>query len=73
VYPTGNASSRPWDFGIAGIRASELQGLQVQDVILSDIPGTLDSIRVVRTALQGDGSGTTERRRASHPRIAKCL
>ncbi len=33
-----------------GVRASELQGLQVQDVTLSDIPGTVGSIRVVRTA-----------------------
>lgn len=33
-----------------GIRASELQGLQVQDVTLSDIPGTVGSIRVTRTA-----------------------
>ncbi|MCV7343799.1 tyrosine-type recombinase/integrase [Mycolicibacterium rhodesiae] len=33
-----------------GVRASELQGLQVQDVTLSDIPGTVGSIRVERTA-----------------------
>lgn len=33
-----------------GVRASELQGLQVQDVTLSDLPGTVGSIRVVRTA-----------------------
>lgn len=33
-----------------GVRASELQGLQVQDVTLADIPGTVGSIRVVRTA-----------------------
>lgn len=33
-----------------GVRAAELQGLQVQDVTLSDIPGTVGSIRVVRTA-----------------------
>jgi integrase len=33
-----------------GVRASELQGLQVKDVTLSDIPGTVGSIRVVRTA-----------------------
>jgi integrase len=33
-----------------GVRASELQGLQVQHVMLSDIPGTVGSIRVVRTA-----------------------
>lgn len=35
-----------------GVRASELQGLQVQDVTLSDIPGTVGSIRVVRTAMR---------------------
>lgn len=33
-----------------GVRAAELQGLQVQDVTLSDMPGTVGSIRVVRTA-----------------------
>jgi integrase len=33
-----------------GVRASELQGLQVQDITLSDIPGTVGSIRIVRTA-----------------------
>jgi integrase len=33
-----------------GVRASELQGLQVQDVTLSDIPGTVGSIRIARTA-----------------------
>lgn len=33
-----------------GVRASELQGLQVQDVTLSDIPGTVGSIRIQRTA-----------------------
>lgn len=33
-----------------GVRAGELQGLQLQDVTLSDIPGTVGSIRVVRTA-----------------------
>lgn len=35
-----------------GIRASELQGLQLRDVTLSDIPGTVGSIRVVRTAMR---------------------
>ncbi|QNI08309.1 site-specific integrase [Mycobacterium kubicae] len=35
-----------------GVRASELQGLQVHDVTLSDIPGTLGSIRVIRTAMR---------------------
>ena len=44
-----------------GIRASELQGLQIQDVTLSDIPGTVGSIRITRTARrkrvkQEDGS-----------------
>jgi len=38
-----------------GIRASELQGLQVQDVTVSGIPGTVGSIRVVRTAMRKDG------------------
>lgn len=32
-----------------GVRAAEFQGLQVGDVSLSDIPGTVGSIRVVRT------------------------
>jgi len=35
-----------------GVRASELQGLQVQDVTFSDIPGTVGRIRVVRTAMR---------------------
>ncbi|OCB25696.1 integrase [Mycobacterium malmoense] len=38
-----------------GVRAAELQGLQVQDVTLSDIPGTVGSIRVVRTAMRKMG------------------
>jgi integrase len=33
-----------------GVRASELQGLQVQDVTLSNLPATVGSIRIVRTA-----------------------
>lgn len=37
-----------------GVRASELQGLQVQDVTLSDIPGTVGSIRIARTARRKD-------------------
>lgn len=37
-----------------GVRASELQGLQVQDVTLSDIPGTVGSIRIERTARRKD-------------------
>lgn len=35
-----------------GIRASELQGLQLQDVTLSDIPGTAGSICITRTAMR---------------------
>lgn len=38
-----------------GVRASELQGLQVQDVTLSDIPGTVGSIRIQRTAIRKQG------------------
>lgn len=41
-----------------GIRAAELQGLQVQDVTLSDIPGTVGAIRVVRTAARKDEKWT---------------
>ncbi|MBF9317004.1 tyrosine-type recombinase/integrase [Mycobacteroides chelonae] len=37
-----------------GVRASELQGLQVKDITLSDIPGTVGSIRVVRTNQRKD-------------------
>ncbi|WP_230487556.1 tyrosine-type recombinase/integrase [Mycobacterium intracellulare] len=33
-----------------GVRASELQGLQLQDVVLSTLPATVGSIRIVRTA-----------------------
>ena len=33
-----------------GVRASELQGLQVQDVTLSTLPATVGSIRITRTA-----------------------
>jgi integrase len=32
-----------------GVRVAELQGLQVGDVTLSDIPGTVGSVRVLRT------------------------
>lgn len=32
-----------------GVRVAELQGLQVQDISLSDIPGTVGSVRIVRT------------------------
>lgn len=38
-----------------GVRAAELQGLQVRDVTLSDIPGTVGAIRVVRTAARRGG------------------
>lgn len=38
-----------------GVRASELQGLQVQDVTLSNIAGTVGSIRVERTAMRKKG------------------
>lgn len=33
-----------------GVRASELQGLQLQDVTLSALPATVGSVRIVRTA-----------------------
>ena len=33
-----------------GVRAAELQGLQVQDLTLSDVPGTVGAVRVSRTA-----------------------
>ncbi|MDM4142418.1 MULTISPECIES: site-specific integrase [Mycobacterium] len=32
-----------------GVRAAELQGLQVQDVTLSDIAGTVGAVRIART------------------------
>jgi integrase len=32
-----------------GVRVAELQGLQVQDLTVSDIPGTVGSIRITRT------------------------
>lgn len=38
-----------------GVRASELQGLQVQDVTLSDISGTVGSVRIARTAKKQSG------------------
>ena len=40
-----------------GVRAAELQGLQVQDVTLSDIPGTVGSIRVQRTMKRSRAEG----------------
>lgn len=57
--PAGSTYTRPGNdvYALAvlfaahtGVRASELQGLHVQDVTLSDTPGTVGSIRVVRTA-----------------------
>jgi integrase len=38
-----------------GVRAAELQGLQVQDVTLSAVPGTVGAIRVVRTSKREKG------------------
>jgi integrase len=38
-----------------GVRAAELQGLQVQDVTLSDIPETVGSVRIARTAKREGG------------------
>jgi integrase len=38
-----------------GVRAAELQGLQVQDVTLSDIPGTTGAVNVARTAAKQNG------------------
>jgi integrase len=43
-----------------GVRAAELQGLQVQDVTLSDIPGTVGSIRVTRTMKRSRPEGAPE-------------
>ena len=41
-----------------GVRASELQGLRVQDVTLSDLSGTVGNVRVVRTASRRTGKWT---------------
>lgn len=41
-----------------GVRASELQGLQVQDVTLSEIAGTVGSIRITRTKKRASGTWT---------------
>ncbi|OBF69618.1 integrase [Mycobacterium sp. 852002-51971_SCH5477799-a] len=41
-----------------GVRAAELQGLQVQDLTLSDISGTVGAIRVARTAKRETGRWT---------------
>ncbi|GAS91536.1 tyrosine-type recombinase/integrase [Mycolicibacterium brisbanense] len=49
-----------------GVRVAELQGLQIQDLTLSDIPGTVGSVRVVRTLKKGrptpnhDGNAVNE-------------
>lgn len=42
-----------------GVRAAELQGLQVGDVTLSDIPGTAGAVRIVRTATPRNGQWIT--------------
>lgn len=54
-----------------GVRASELQGLQVGDVTLSDIPGTVGAVRVVRTAARKSGAWTygTPKSEASSDRV----
>jgi integrase len=54
-----------------GVRASELQGLRVQDVTLSDIPGTVGGIRVVRTAARRAGKWVygTPKSEASSDRV----
>lgn len=54
-----------------GVRASELQGLQVQDVTLSAHPATVGSIRVVRTAARKGGTWTfgTPKSEASSDRV----
>lgn len=41
-----------------GVRAAELQGLQVQDITLSALPATVGSVRVVRTARREGGKWT---------------
>jgi integrase len=43
-----------------GVRVAELQGLQVQDVTLSDIPGTVGSVRVVRTKKKARPEGADD-------------
>lgn len=43
-----------------GVRVAELQGLQVGDVTLSDIPGTVGSVRVVRTMKKARPSDAAE-------------
>lgn len=41
-----------------GVRAAELQGLQVGDVTLSDLPGTVGSVRIERTKQRRGGVWT---------------
>ncbi len=43
-----------------GVRVAELQGLQIQDLTLSDIPATVGSIRVVRTLKKARPKGGTD-------------
>lgn len=43
-----------------GVRAAELQGLQVHDVTLSDIQGTVGSIRVQRTMKRSRAEGAPD-------------
>lgn len=43
-----------------GVRAAELQGLQVGDVSLSDIPGTVGSIRITRTMKRARPEGAAD-------------
>lgn len=43
-----------------GVRVAELQGLHVQDVTLSDIPGTVGSVRVSRTKKKARPEGADE-------------
>lgn len=43
-----------------GVRVAELQGLQVQDVTLSDIPGTVGAVRIARTKKKARPTGAEE-------------
>ncbi|UQC09183.2 site-specific integrase [Mycobacterium intracellulare] len=43
-----------------GVRAAELQGLQVQDATLSDIPGTVGAVRIARTKKKARPTGAEE-------------
>lgn len=43
-----------------GVRVAELQGLQVQDITLSDIPGTVGSVRITRTKKKARPEGTAD-------------